>query len=777
MQDISKPCVLVVDDTPENIDILAGVLRETYKVKVALHGEKALKIAQSSPPPDLILLDIMMPEIDGYEVCRRLKASEATRYIPVIFVTAKSEIEDETKGFACGAVDYITKPISPPIVLARVRTHLDLRKTQKELEIARDKAEDATRAKSDFLAKMSHEIRTPLNGLVANLEFLRLSEVDREQKECIDSAQFCADTLLGIIGDILDLSKIEAGKLELEMRPVCLQDVVRDVVTMMRHRAGEKALQLHTFLDPFLPSKVHSDSLRFRQVLINLIGNAVKFTEEGGIHVRLVRTKGEQGDPWIRGDVIDSGVGFKPEKAFKLFEAFSQEDSSTTRVYGGTGLGLTICKRIVEMMGGWIRCEGALGYGATFTFAFPVKIVEETKEKESAALQEYRIALFHDQTEEGSVLQHELESFGAEVTVLASHTDVFLHNQVDSVVVLSHSFRWDEWKHLAAPHAIPRLLVSHCQEPERTYHAIRSNFTMFFFDDYPREWLKAFLEQGLEEGAGEDAADELPRLIEQLKSHSDSKKVLIVDDFPMNRQVATKQMETFGFACELAENGKEALEKAKANEYSLILTDCSMPVMDGFAFTQAYREWESANNKHIPIIAMTANALKGDDEKCYAAGMDGYVSKPVTLDRLAEAIVNTMNLKMENLPTDTVSVSQTPTKDTAEASPVDLDYLAQILGEDDPNGLFEMLGYFLEEFEPLMESLGQVINEQDREQTRDVSHKAKGAAGNASAKRLSDLMKDIQLAALEAPWDGILNTWEDARLEYERVKQFIKKKG
>ncbi len=764
-----KQTILVVDDTPENIDILAGILKEFYQVKVALNGEKALKLAISPNPPDLILLDVMMPEMDGYEVCHRLKENDITKNIPVIFVTAKSEIEDETKGFACGAVDYITKPISPPIVIARVKTQFALRNTQSELEMARDKAEEATRAKSDFLAKMSHEIRTPLNGLVANLEFLKLSKINTDQRECVDSAQFCADTLLGIIGDILDLSKIEADKLELEMRPVSLHGVINEVIAMMRHRTEAKNLNLNAFIDPTLPTTILTDSLRFRQVLINLIGNSIKFTEEGGIHLQVLYTKDEKGESWINCKVIDSGAGFAQEKAQQLFEAFSQEDSSTSRVYGGTGLGLTICKRIVEMMGGWICCAGLPGYGAAFEFSAPFEIVEDAPEIRTSDLNEYKILLIDDQSELSSVAKRKFESTSAQIVQLDS-IDSGDDEDISCLVVVTNNLddnNWNEDKRFSSK--IPRILISETSNKKWIHQAIKSGFDYFFCDNF--DWNLVFYvisnitkTESIEETP---LAVDIASLTQDIQNKNIKHPVLVVDDFPMNRQVAKKQLAAFGLECQLAENGREALELATRNSYSLILTDCSMPIMNGFEFTRAYRDWEKENNQRVPIIAMTANALKGDDEKCFAAGMDDYVSKPVTLEQLAGKLID--NLGIERSP---VEIQQ-DTPSIAAEPPVDLKYLEQILGESDPEGLFEMLGYFLEEFEPIMESLQDVINQKDRDQTRDISHKAKGAAGNASAKQLSEIMKDIQLAALEEPWDVILASWDKAQHEYQKVREFI----
>ncbi len=772
-----RQTILVVDDTPENIDILAGILKTDYRVKVSLTGEKALKIANASPPPDLILLDVMMPEMDGYEVCRRLKDNKATRNIPVIFVTAKSEVEDETKGFSLGAVDYITKPISPPVVLARVKTHLELRNTQVELEIAREKAEDATRAKSDFLAKMSHEIRTPLNGLVANLEFLTISNITNEQHEYVQSAQFCADALLGIIGDILDLSKIEAEKLEIEKAPMSVRDVVKEVRSIMLYRAQEKELHLPVFVDPDTPKTIRGDALRLRQILMNLVGNSVKFTEKGGILISVKRENHQDGEPILRFMVADSGAGFSPEKAETLFEAFSQEDESTTRVYGGTGLGLTICKKLVEMMGGEIHCEGIPDIGATFEFWIPIEILEEAPQLDTEDLADKRVLIIDNGSTCATEVTQVLNNVGVSdlSTVAFANIDAegpsSSSDEYDSIIAVSaQPIEDDSLAKIAHLKAENKILVIEVADRTAANRAIRHGFGNVFSGTFQWNDLYSVLRQTtssetIAPQAGESTT--VPALIQSVKDAAISTPVLVIDDYPMNRQVAQKQLTTFGIPCDMAENGRQGLEKATCGEYSLILCDCSMPEMDGFEFTQEYRMWEQENSRRVPVIAMTANALKGDSDKCFAAGMDDYLSKPVTLEQLANALIKWLGLEAKPLAQAAEIVSQ------EKNEPVDLGYLKEILGEGDEEVLFEMLGYFIEDYDGLMKELEGAIQQEDRKGVRDTAHKAKGGAGNAAAMTLSEIMKEIQLGALDAAWDEILAWMEKARTEYERVKMFI----
>ncbi|MBF0294992.1 MAG: response regulator [Magnetococcales bacterium] len=373
--------ILIVDDQPDNVELLKAILSD-YRRMVALSGQQALRAVHAGETPDLILLDIMMPEMNGYEVCRRLQEDARTRGIPVIFVSAKKQVTDETEGFALGGVDYITKPFHGEIVKRRVMTHLELKRhrvaleeevrvrtlelqaAREEAERARDAAESGNRAKSTFLAHMSHEIRTPLNAILGVNELLGETNATPEQRQYLEMSRKASESLLALVNDVLDFSKIEANQFDLERSCFDLHAVVRGAVEILAIQARDRGLRMGCRLAAGLPRHVVGDPNRLRQILLNVMGNAVKFTLVGEVEVRVDPMDGGR----IRFAIADTGIGIPEDKLETIFQPFRQADLSTTRQYGGSGLGLSICALLVEHMGGRIHVESTVGKGSVFDF-------------------------------------------------------------------------------------------------------------------------------------------------------------------------------------------------------------------------------------------------------------------------------------------------------------------------------------------------------------------------------------------------------------------------
>jgi signal transduction histidine kinase len=370
---MEKYNILVMDDSQASLDLIKDILDDDdLRIATARTGKAALKKARANPF-DLALLDIVMPDINGFQVFSELKKSRETSGIPVIFITAKNDEANTIKGFKAGAMDYVTKPFNEAELKARIRNHLELKRSKEKLVRAKEDAEKGSRVKSEFLANMSHEIRTPISGILGVVDLLKGTNMDEEQKGLLQIIESSTDLLLTIINDILDLSKIEAGKMTLEEIPFDLAKNLEDVLALFRMKAREKKLYINLEIDDEVPQVLKGDTVRIKQVFMNLISNAVKFTKEGGVTVHITVKKEEKEHVVLFCEVKDTGIGIDKESKEKLFTAFSQADLSTTRKHGGTGLGLAISRNLTRLMDGYIGVESEYGKGSSFYFTLRLR--------------------------------------------------------------------------------------------------------------------------------------------------------------------------------------------------------------------------------------------------------------------------------------------------------------------------------------------------------------------------------------------------------------------